>query len=144
MPQEILTMKYRYAPLTLACLVAALNLAADWPQFLGPQRNSTSTETGLLQTWDAKGPPLLWQKIVFLIGDHGRGLPRSKRWVYNQGTHVPLIVRWPGHIKPDTVRDDRIIDLSRRLASYLRGGIEPPCFRSFCLVFSAYCCWPEQ
>jgi len=38
--------------------------AADWPQFLGPQRNSTSTETGLLQTWDAKGPPLLWQREV--------------------------------------------------------------------------------
>jgi outer membrane protein assembly factor BamB len=39
-------------------------IAADWPQFLGPQRNSTSTETGLLQTWDAKGPPVLWQKEV--------------------------------------------------------------------------------
>ena len=37
---------------------------ADWPQFLGPERNSTSTETGLLQTWDAKGPPVLWQKEV--------------------------------------------------------------------------------
>lgn len=46
--------------------------------------------------------------IVFLTGDHGRGLPRSKRWVYNQGTHVPLIVRWPGQIKPGTVRDDLV------------------------------------
>jgi outer membrane protein assembly factor BamB len=45
----------------LVCIVAG---AADWPQFLGPQRNSTSTETGLLQTWDKKGPPLLWQKDV--------------------------------------------------------------------------------
>jgi outer membrane protein assembly factor BamB len=46
----------------LLCLLAASG--ADWPQFLGPQRNAVSTETGLLQTWDAKGPPILWQKNV--------------------------------------------------------------------------------
>jgi uncharacterized sulfatase len=46
--------------------------------------------------------------VVLLTGDHGRGLPRSKRWVYNQGVHVPLIVRWPGQIKPDTVREDLV------------------------------------
>ena len=32
--------------------------------------------------------------VVFLTGDHGRGLSRSKRWVYDSGIHVPLIVRW--------------------------------------------------
>jgi len=44
--------------------------------------------------------------VVFFFGDHGRGMPRSKRWVYNQGIQVPLIVRWPGKIKPGTVRKD--------------------------------------
>jgi outer membrane protein assembly factor BamB len=34
--------------------------AADWPQFLGPQRNGTSTESGLLSSWPAKGPPKVW------------------------------------------------------------------------------------
>jgi outer membrane protein assembly factor BamB len=57
-------MKYRFIFLILVCLAAMINLAADWPQFLGPQRNSTSIETGLLQTWDAKGPPVLWQKDI--------------------------------------------------------------------------------
>lgn len=38
--------------------------AADWPQFLGPQRDGTSTETGLLKTWPAQGPPVIWQKAV--------------------------------------------------------------------------------
>jgi formylglycine-generating enzyme required for sulfatase activity/outer membrane protein assembly factor BamB len=37
---------------------------ADWPQFLGPQRNGVSTEKGLALTWDAKGPPVLWQRNV--------------------------------------------------------------------------------
>src|SRR5262249_16935316 len=36
---------------------------ADWPQFLGPQRNGTSPETGL-SSWREKGPPVLWQKEV--------------------------------------------------------------------------------
>lgn len=46
--------------------------------------------------------------VVILTGDHGRGLSRSKRWVYDSGTHVPLIVRWPGKIKPGTVRDELV------------------------------------
>ena len=44
------------------CLPFAL--AADWPQFLGPQRDGVSTEKGLRQTWNEKGPPVVWQKEV--------------------------------------------------------------------------------
>jgi len=57
-------MKIRYSLLTLFCLSAATSLAADWPQFLGPDRNSTSKETGLLQSWGEKGPAVLWQKEI--------------------------------------------------------------------------------
>lgn len=38
--------------------------AADWPQFLGPKRDVTSTETGLLDQWPDSGPPLLWWKRI--------------------------------------------------------------------------------
>jgi len=33
--------------------------------------------------------------IVWVWGDHGRGLTRGKRWVYDSGTRVPLMVRVP-------------------------------------------------
>jgi N-sulfoglucosamine sulfohydrolase len=46
--------------------------------------------------------------VVFFFGDHGRGLPRAKRWIYDSGIHVPLIVRWPGQIKPATMREDLV------------------------------------
>ena len=46
--------------------------------------------------------------IVFYYSDHGVGLPRAKRWLYDSGTHIPLIIRWPGKIKPGTVRDDLV------------------------------------
>lgn len=44
--------------------------------------------------------------VVFFWGDHGRGLPRSKRWPYDSGLRVPLMVRWPGVIQPGTVVED--------------------------------------
>ncbi len=42
-------------------------LAADWPQWQGPDRNAISKETGLLQEWPKEGPPLVW-KITGLGG----------------------------------------------------------------------------
>ena len=55
--------------------------------------------------------------VVFFYGDHGWGLPRGKRWVYDSGLHVPLLVRWPGRIAPGTVREDLVsfIDLAPTL-----------------------------
>ncbi len=46
--------------------------------------------------------------VVFFFGDHGWGMTRGKRWVYDSGIHVPFLVRWPGKIKPGTVRDDLV------------------------------------
>ncbi|HNY78673.1 MAG: sulfatase-like hydrolase/transferase [Sedimentisphaerales bacterium] len=58
--------------------------------------------------------------IVWFWGDHGRGLPRAKRWIYDSGLRVPLIVRvppkWrklampdrPEAVAPGTVNDDLI------------------------------------
>ncbi len=51
--------------------------------------------------------------VVFLWSDHGEGLPRGKRWPYDAGIRVPLLVRWPGHIDPGSVSGDLVsmIDL---------------------------------
>jgi arylsulfatase A-like enzyme len=38
---------------------------------------------------------LLEDTIVFFWGDHGVGLPRAKRWLYESGTHVGLVIRVP-------------------------------------------------
>ncbi|MDB6028446.1 MAG: sulfatase, partial [Verrucomicrobiales bacterium] len=64
--------------------------------------------------------------VVIITGDHGRGLPRSKRWIYDSGIHVPLMVRWPGQIKPGSVRDDLVsfIDFAPTTMN-LAGVLEP-------------------
>ena len=46
------------------CLWSGFLQAADWPQFLGPERNGTSRETGLLASWPEKEPPILWEKSI--------------------------------------------------------------------------------
>ncbi len=41
-------------------VLAASAADLDWPQYLGPRRNSTSDQKGLLRTWPTNGPALLW------------------------------------------------------------------------------------
>ena len=41
--------------------------------------------------------------IVFYYSDHGGVMPRSKRFIYASGTHVPLVIRFPkkwAHLSP--------------------------------------------
>jgi outer membrane protein assembly factor BamB len=63
----------RHSPLVIRLLLqlmvaSTLGLCAwaveDWPQFLGPRANGTSTETGLLDKWPTNGPPVIWEKHV--------------------------------------------------------------------------------
>jgi len=56
---------------TKAALVALLvtlfvvgTLAADWPGYLGPKRDGTSSEKGLLRAWPKEGPKVLWTTPV--------------------------------------------------------------------------------
>lgn len=51
--------KLTLSTLSWAVCISASS-AADWPQYLGPNRNSTSAETGILRTWPEKGPEVLW------------------------------------------------------------------------------------
>jgi len=37
---------------------------ADWPQYLGPDRNAISPEKGLLRSWPENGPEVLWTVSV--------------------------------------------------------------------------------
>lgn len=52
----------------LVALIVGLSmapvLAADWPGIYGPRRDHTSDQKGLLRTWPAGGPRLLWSVPV--------------------------------------------------------------------------------
>ena len=72
--------------------------------------------------------------IVFFYGDHGSGMPRSKRWPYNSGLQVPLLVHIPEkfkHLRPadyaaggTTDRLVSFVDLAPTLLSLI--GVKSP------------------
>ncbi|MEQ7010625.1 sulfatase [Actinopolymorpha sp. B17G11] len=43
--------------------------------------------------------------VVVFLSDHGRGLPREKRWPYSAGIHMPLLISWPGVLEPGSSSD---------------------------------------
>jgi N-sulfoglucosamine sulfohydrolase len=65
--------------------------------------------------------------VVVVFGDHGRGMPRYKRWVYDSGIKVPLLVRWPAQLKAGSVRQDLVafIDFAPTVLA-LAGAEIPP------------------
>src|SRR5262249_38283773 len=58
--------------LSVAAVLArvAPALAADWPQWRGPDGSNASEETGLLGQWPEEGPPIVWT-----ADDLGQGVP---------------------------------------------------------------------
>ena len=69
--------------LVFASGISATLLAADWPQWRGPDRNGLSTETGLLQQWPPSGPPQLWS--ISSLGAGYGSLAVAGNAIYVQG-----------------------------------------------------------
>lgn len=72
--------------------------------------------------------------IVFYYGDHGSGMARSKRWPYNSGLSVPMVVYFPEKWKHLAPREYKMGGKSDRLVNFVDlaptvlslAGIEPP------------------
>ena len=69
---------------------------------------------------------LLDNTVVMFFGDNGRCLLRGKQWLYDYGTHVPFIVRWPGVAKPAAVRDEPCVSLDMTATTLLAAGVPIP------------------
>jgi uncharacterized sulfatase len=87
---------------------------------------------GILKEIEDAG--LLDDTIIFYFADNGVGLPRGKRWAYNSGLNVPLIVYFPEKWKslaPDDYDEggesSRLVGFADLTATLLSiAGIEPP------------------
>lgn len=75
---------------------------------------------------DLEDDGLAQNTAVFFWGDHGRGLTRGKRWLYDSGIRVPLLARWPGQPRPGaaTQRMVSLMDLGPTVLSM--AGIPTP------------------
>jgi arylsulfatase A-like enzyme len=64
--------------------------------------------------------------IIFFWGDHGDGLPRAKRWLYDSGLNVPLIIRFPGGKDAGTVNGQLISSIDFGPSVLSLAGISVP------------------
>ena len=47
--------------------------------------------------------------LVMFLSDHGMPLPFAKTQLYHHSTHTPLVIRWPGVTKPDSVDGQHMV-----------------------------------
>ncbi len=104
----------------------------DWAQYYDNITEMDTIFASRLQ--ELKDGGLADDTIVFFYGDNGSGMPRSKRWPYNSGLNVPLIIFVPEKFEllapKEYVRGgatDRLVgfvDFAPTLLSL--AGIQPP------------------
>lgn len=69
----------------------------DWAQYYDNITTMDGQAAGVLKQLQEDG--LADNTIVIFYGDHGPGMPRGKRWPYNSGLRVPMIVYVPEKFK---------------------------------------------
>jgi len=104
----------------------------DWAQYYDNITTMDSKLGDYLAELEKAG--LAEDTIIMHYGDHGPGMPRFKRWPYNSGLHVGLIMHFPEKWKhlapkgytPGGVNEELVsfIDLTATLLSI--AGVQPP------------------
>lgn len=87
-----------------------LTLPSDWPdlpevrsdyaRYLASVRELDHGFGMIMQLLDQRD--IAENTLVIFMGDNGEALLRGKGTLFDRGTHVPLLVRWPGHIPAGT------------------------------------------
>jgi len=71
----------------------------------------------ILEQFASEG--LLENTVVVWTTDHGDGLPRAKREIYDSGIHVPMVIVWPEAHRPQWVE---VGGIDERLVSFVDLG----------------------
>jgi outer membrane protein assembly factor BamB len=65
--------------------------AEDWPQWLGPDRDGLTQETGLLPTWPDGGPPLAWRIDTVGLGYSGPAVVGGRLYIMGTRDDAELL-----------------------------------------------------
>jgi len=89
----------------------------DWAQYYDKVSEADADAGKRLRELEEAG--LADDTIVFYYGDHGSGMPRSKRWPSNSGLHVPLVVFFPEKWRHLAPKEYQPGGKSERLVSFV-------------------------
>jgi len=104
--------------------------AEDWPQWLGSERNSVWTETGLIQKFPEEGPPVLWRKEIGL-GYAGPAVAGSKVYLFDYQLDS-------GDLAPSASARNRLIGEERILCLDAETGKQIWEYKYDCSYFVSY------
>jgi len=76
-----------FIPVFVLVVCLANVYAQDWPQYLGPNRNSLSAQKGILRSWPPNGPEVLWT-IDVGIGFGGPVVKDGKAYLLDRDDEV--------------------------------------------------------
>jgi N-sulfoglucosamine sulfohydrolase len=97
---------------------------ADWAAYYDTAAILDRKVGAILRRIEEEG--LAENTIVFFFGDNGRPHVRAKQWLYDEGIHVPLLIRWPGFLEPGTVNDQLVSAIDIAATSLSLAGIPLP------------------
>ncbi len=98
-------------------------LLRDWAAYLDSVRLTDAHVGKVLARLEQEG--LLENTFIIFITDHGISHARGKQFLYDEGTHIPFIVRGPG-VERGKVRGDLIEHFDMAATSLAAAGIEIP------------------
>ncbi|WP_422925270.1 sulfatase-like hydrolase/transferase [Singulisphaera sp. PoT] len=98
-------------------------LINDWASYLDAVRYTDKQVGDVLERLKREG--LLDNTIVFFMTDHGISHARGKQFLYDEGIHVPLVVRGPG-IAAGKLRADLVEHIDLAATSLALAGIPIP------------------
>jgi len=98
-------------------------LLADWAAYLDSVRLTDHHVGQVLARLEAEG--VLEHTLVIFMTDHGISHVRAKQFLYDEGTHVPFIVRGPG-LPRGEVREDLIEQIDMAPTSLAAARIPIP------------------
>jgi arylsulfatase A-like enzyme len=98
-------------------------LLRDWAAYLDAVRFTDKHVGEVLARLEKEG--VLEQTLIVFMTDHGISHARGKQFLYDEGTHVPFVVRGPG-IAKSAVREDLIEHIDLAALSLAAAGIAIP------------------
>ncbi len=96
----------------------------DWARYLNSWLFVDQEIGELLARLEDEGT--LDSTVIFFWTDHGISHARGKQFLYDEGIHVPLIVRFPDGRMAATERDDLTLQIDVAATSLALAGIEIP------------------
>jgi arylsulfatase A-like enzyme len=76
-------------------------MRADLGRYYDEISRADEEFASILQVLEKRG--LAKNTIVVFAGDNGMAFPHGKGSLYDPGLHVPMLIRWPGLVKPGSI-----------------------------------------